>query len=299
MTEIPLSQLRVFHAVARHLSYSRAGEELALSQPAVSRQISNLEDVLGLRLFDRRGRRVQLTDAGRSLYEYADQIVHLAGEARRAMDGLRNLERGQVRLGLAASAAGHALRSTLKQFGAFYPEIEVRLKVAPSRRIQQLLAEGALDLALAGPDVLPGLHIEFVLSDTLILVSAPEHPWATTPPPDYTALNGETVLWPPRGSGVREAVNFFLNEHGLQPATLEVPDWGAIRNLAAAGMGLAFVPAAPAAPELETGRLVQAGTGWTFSFSRCLLSAKDRPLFPAALAFANFARKHEPSGGGN
>lgn len=291
MNDIPLSQLRVFHAVARHLSYSRAAEELALSQPAVSRQVKNLEEVLGLALFDRRGRRVQFTDAGRSLYEYADQIVHLAAEARRAMDGLRHLERGQVHLGLAASAAGHALRPALTRFPAFHPEIEVRLTVAPSRRVQELLTEGALDLALAGPDVRPGLHIEFVLGDTLILVSAPDHPWTKKPPPDYAALSQQTILWPPRGSGVREAVSSFLQEYGLQPKTLEVPDWGAIRNLAAAGAGLAFVPAALAAPELETGRLVRSGAEWTFNFSRCLLSAKDRPLFPAALAFANFARK--------
>ena len=148
LSELILNHIRVFHSVARNLNYSRAGEELFLSQPAVSRQIATLEKGLGLDLFSQRGRQVILTDAGRALYDYADRIITLAKQASQVMAQYHDLERGEVRLGASLFVGSYILPTILKDFQSKFPKITVSLKLASALELAQWITEGVLDLAI-------------------------------------------------------------------------------------------------------------------------------------------------------
>ncbi|OAT80730.1 LysR family transcriptional regulator [Desulfotomaculum copahuensis] len=297
MLELNLYQLRVFYTVARLLNYSRAGEELALSQPAVSRQVAGLEKSLGLDLFVRQGRRITLTDAGRCLFEYADRIFDLAGEARRAVTQFKDLERGRILLGACSVAAAHVLPPVLRDFQQLHPHIEISLRTGNSGRIAQLAAGGELDLAFTGsPACPPGLQCEPFLPDELLLITSPGHPLAGKSDPQPAVLKEQTLIWRERGSAARDAVEQYLARHGVKPGrVLEIPDTETIKRLVSANLGVAFVSRRAVSLEASAGMLALIpGPAMRIPGEIYLVSAKFKHHIPPVLALINHLYKYQP-----
>lgn len=293
MSELNLYQLKVFYSVARHLNYSRAGEDLALSQPAVSRQVAALERSLGLELFVQRGRQVELTDAGRNLFEYADRIFDLAKQAERAMSQFKDLERGQVLIGASTTVGSYILPPVLRAFQERYPNIDAVLRLGNSRAIEQLVSERKLDLGLvAGQVKNPALHVEPYFRDDLVMIFSPDHPINNKKDP-VEGLAKETLIWRETGSAARALVEQFLDDKQLNFAKkVEVGDTEAIKRLVAAKMGVAFVSKQAISLELSAG-LIKASdhVEYRIPMSFHVISAKDQHYYPTVLAFLNFIRK--------
>src|SRR5262245_51709625 len=176
---INLGQLRVFEAVTRSGSFSAAAERLGVTPPAVSLQIRQLERTHDVQLFERVGRRVRLTDAGRRLEAYAQRIMALAGDAERALEATRDFAGGQLRLLASATSAAYYLPPLLTRFRARYPAIRVHLDVGNSQRVRERIAGLEGDLGVLGVDTgHPDLVQELFAKDPLVIVVAPSHPWA-------------------------------------------------------------------------------------------------------------------------
>ncbi|HBX24200.1 MAG TPA: LysR family transcriptional regulator [Desulfotomaculum sp.] len=293
MSELNLYHLKTFYTVARHLNYSRAGKELAISQPAVSRQVAALEKSLSMNLFVQRGRQVELTDAGRSLFDYADRIFHLVVRAERTITEYKDLERGQVFLGAGITIGCRLIPQVLKSFQQMHPHIEVSLLLANSSTIERMVTCGDLDLGFtAGNIVNPAMHMESIFREELVLVISTQHPLAR---PNVTAndLKGEMLLWREKGSAARDIVEQYLNEEGLRfKNQAEVSDSGAIKQLVLEQMGVAFLPHHAVEQELKSGTLCRVEVGQSTIAVYChIVSVKDMHSYPAVLAFLNYVRK--------
>src|SRR5215472_12448074 len=169
-------QLTVFRTVARHLSYTRAAEELYLSQPAVSQQVRTLEQALGVGLFERRGRGIVLTAAGQELLGRVERLLTLFGETATVVRDIQTLKCGSVLLGATISAGTYLVSPLLGLFHARYPDIHVTLVVANYRVVEELLMTYQLDLAVMSIVEQQGLlQIERFLPYGLVVIAPPSH----------------------------------------------------------------------------------------------------------------------------
>ena len=301
MSELNLYQVKIFHCVARHLNYSRAGEELALSQPAVSRQVAALEKDLGMELFMQRGRHVELTDVGRLLYEYAEGIFDLVDQAQRALAQFQDMECGQVSIGASTTIGSYLLPTILRAFSQRYPRINTSLRLGNSSDIEQLVSDRKIDLGLVGgKTVCPNLHVEPYLKDELVMIISPEHTLQNKNEVLPEDLSKETLIVREEGSATGTLIEGFLDRHKIAFANkVVIGDTEAIKRLVAAGMGVAFVPSSAITLEISAGILKIMGnvghTKLSIPMNFFVVTAKAQHYYPTVLAFLNFIRKWSPS----
>src|SRR5687767_426201 len=169
-------RLRVFHAVAKHLSFTRAAEALFMTQPAVTFQVRQLEEEFDTRLFDRAQGRIVLTPAGVVAFEYAERILALSGELDARLKEMSGQEAGPLLIGASTTIAEFLLPQVLGEFKVRHPSVVPRLFVANSEAVQERVAERSLDLGfIEGDTHLPSLVNDFCCDDELRLVCAPKH----------------------------------------------------------------------------------------------------------------------------
>src|SRR5690348_8972020 len=173
--DFTIHQLTVFRTVARHLSYTRAAEELYLSQPAVSQQVRTLEQALGVGLFERRGRGIVLTVAGQELLGRAERLLSLFRETATVVREIQALKCGCVLLGATISAGTYLVPPLLGLFHARYPGIHVTLIVANYRVIEELLMTYQLDLAVMSTVEQGALQAVQFLPYGLVVIAPPAH----------------------------------------------------------------------------------------------------------------------------
>jgi DNA-binding transcriptional LysR family regulator len=254
---ITLRQLRVFEAVARHRSFTRAAEELFLSQPAVSMQVKQLEGHVGLPLFEQLGKKIFLTHAGEEMYHYARAIAQQLAEAEEVMGELRGLNRGRLRVAVATTVNYYATR-LLAEFCRRLDGVQVSLEVTNREQLLRLLDSNGTDIVLMGtPPEGSDLLSEAFMDNPLVVIAAPGHPLAARHAIPPEELAGETFLLRERGSGTRMAMERFFSERGIAlSGGMEMNSNEAIKQGVEAGLGLGIVSVHTIAPELETGRLV-------------------------------------------
>src|SRR5258708_13505008 len=176
MHTLNLHQLATFQVVAKHCSYVRAAEELHFSQPAVSAQIRQLEDTLGVKLFDQIGRKTHLTHAGEELYLYSQKIFSVIDEALETMESLRSPHSGRLSVGADTTVGTYVIPGLLGKFHKIYPEVEITLDVVNRAALVESLVSNRIDMAIVGrvPDYIP-LVIEPFAPNELVLVASPLH----------------------------------------------------------------------------------------------------------------------------
>lgn len=292
-------RLRVFAAVARHLSFTKAGQELFISQPAVTRHIRELETQYGQRLLERRGNRVSLTEAGRLLHAHAEG----AAAAQQLLDeqllALRDPDEaaGRLRLGASTTLSQYVLPGLLPAFQARYPQVRLSLLNANSERIAEALLRGELDLGFVeGRTKSQDLHYELLLPDELVAVrrATPGGPPAA-PLPLAEALAHPLVLRE-RGSGTLEILEFALRAQQIKlntlPVAMYLDNTEAIkRYLAAAPTALGFVSRRALDHELAAG-LLEIVPIQDLRLARQFeaVSVQGQPLARAAQRFLSFAQ---------
>ncbi len=256
MLPITLRQLQVFEKVASHLNYSRAAEELYLSQPAVSMQIKQLEENIGLPLFEQMGKKIFLTEAGRELFHYSRNITQQLAEMKTVFDEMKGLEQGRLTLSVVNTANSFAPR-LLAKFCRLHPHINVTLQVANRDAVLKQLADNSTDLAIMGrpPDGLD-ISAESFMDNPLVVIAAPDHPLTRLKRVKLAQLAQETFLSREPGSGTRSAMERVFAEHQIQPRIgMEVETNEAIKQAVQAGMGLGILSLHSIELELETRRL--------------------------------------------
>jgi len=220
---MPDFRLRVFQSVARHLSFTKAAQELYITQPAITKHIRELERSYGQRLFERRGNRVSLTEAGRLLLQHADEVETLHQQLTDQLHALHDEAAGRLRLGASTTLAQYVLPPILPSFQQRYPQVQLSLLNANSEQVAEALLHGHLDLGFVEGQVRSrDLHYELLLHDELQVVrkATPEGP-PSEPLPLATLLQQPLVLRE-RGSGTLEVLEFALRKHSIKLSSLRV-----------------------------------------------------------------------------
>lgn len=253
-----LHQLRIFYTVARLGSFSRAAEELRISQPSVSIQVADLERSLSVDLFEQLGKRIYLTDAGRVLEDYARRILNLVEEANSALAEVAGEYRGRLTIGASTTPGTYVLPRVIGAFQERFPNVTVTLDIANTRRIQERILRNELDVGIVGWEVSShNLEVLPLLEDELVLVVPPGHQLAQGETVQAKVLQDQRVILRERGSGTREAAEAALRDAGvaLSPA-MELGSNEAIKETVAAGLGVTILSTLAVAPEVAARRLV-------------------------------------------
>ena len=255
-------RLQVFHAVAKHLSFTKAAETLFMTQPAVTFQIRQLEEHFNTRLFDRAHGRISLTPAGTMALDYAERILGLASELDKRLKEFSGQVAGPLLIGASTTIAEFLLPQVLGEFKSRYPAVVPRLFVANSEAVQERIVERTLDLGfIEGDSHLPSLVTDVCCDDELRVVCAPSHPLARLPRVEPKTLMEHAYVSREPGSGTREVIDHYLDKAGVPPDSLQlVMELGspeALKGLVATGLGFTIMSRAIAALEVKLGRLVQ------------------------------------------
>lgn len=254
---LTLRQLKVFESVARHLNYTRAAEELFLTQPAVSMQVKQLEEHLEVALFEQLGKRIHLTEAGQEVLAYARTVTQQLDELESVLNRIKGLSGGRLRISV-ATTANYFIPTLLGTFARHYPEVTVSLDVTNREALLRQLSENTVDLIIMGqPPSGLDVEAEIFMGNPLVIVAPLGHALAQQKKIPLKRLQEEVFLVREPGSGTRSAMERFFTEREIHLKTgMEVGSNEAIKQSVQAGLGLGLLSRATIEQELELKRLV-------------------------------------------
>ncbi|MDH5676452.1 MAG: LysR family transcriptional regulator [Myxococcales bacterium] len=295
---VNLNQLRVFAAVAAEGSATRAARRLRISQPAVSKHLAELEDQLGLSLFDRLPRGMRLTLAGQALNRHAERIIATEAAAEAELAELRGLSSGRLSIGASTTIGSYMLPSLFGAFHRAHPGVALELEIANTRAIQAALLDGSLDLGLTEGFVASELlDVEEVAHDEMVAIAAPSHSAARLPQLSLRELCALPMIVRERGSGTRDVIEAALAHRGIELSPqMALGSTESVKHAVASGLGVAIVSRLTVELELDTRRLVELPVE-DLEIRRALhlLQLRGKGLNPAAAAFLQLLR--DPLGG--
>jgi DNA-binding transcriptional LysR family regulator len=297
MKHVTLRQLKVFESVARHLSFSRAAEELHLTQPAVSMQVKQLEEQAGLPLTEMVGKKVYLTEAGEEVARHARRIAQQLREAGEALDAIKGVRGGRLSIGVISTAKYFAPR-LLAEFRRRQPGVELDLRVNNRGTVVRQLADNEVDLAIMGQPPQEFTTVAEAFADhPLVIVAAPDHPLAKKKQIAPALLNEETFVIREPGSGTRATMERFFADAGVTPHhVMEMVGNETIKQAVMAGLGLAFISAHTVSLECEVGRLVKLPVTGTPVMRRWFVVYRaEKELLPVAETFRAFLLAEAPA----
>ncbi len=253
-------RLKVFRAVAKHLNFRRAAEELFLTQPAVTLQVKTLEQQLGVQIFDRSGSRISLTPAGALLLKFADKIDHLESAALEALSKFAGEPRGELRMGASLTIAQYILPHILGEFQRQHPHIRTHVTTCNTEQVLEALLAHDISVGFVeGPTLRRDIRTEIFLEDELVLMVPPAHEWSERGFVDPQELTQERLLMRERGSGTRRVVEIALQKRGIKAKQLnpamEFDSTEAIITAVEAGLGVGFASLWSISKELQLGTL--------------------------------------------
>lgn len=284
-----LRHLRYFEAVARHSHVTRAAEELHIAQPALSKQISQLEQELEVALFDRIGRNVRLTEAGEALLPYVRTVLKEVEAARAAMAERVGLRRGRASVGTPPTISTQLLPRALAAFHRHYPGIELRLHEAGVQTLLEQLEAGVADMAVVTlpVDDHPALSVTELFSEALVVVVGSNHPLASQPSVTIGDLEHEAWVLSPENYELREAALTACRRAGFTPrVVLDGGEMDTLLRLVEADVGIALVPRL--AVHTGGGLAILRVSDQQLQRSVGLVWRADRPASPAARALREF-----------
>jgi len=252
-----LWQLEVFTAVAEEKSFSRAGQRIGRTQPAISSAIKLLETELGEPLFDRLGKSIRLTAAGELISEYSKRLLGLREEALLAVGELRGLSRGTLRLGANETTCLYVLPEVLSSFKQTYPQIQVDIHRAITRSITERVIDGKLDFGIVTlPVKSPQLEAITIHRDEMALIVGPSHALASRRSVRMSDLEEEPFILHKIGTTTRERLVKHFNDGGVKiRVTMELASIETIKRFVSIGMGISIVPRLCIAKEIDEGSL--------------------------------------------
>ncbi|MCY8507013.1 LysR family transcriptional regulator [Bacillus atrophaeus] len=252
-----LKQLITFKTAAEQMNFTLTAKMLNYAQSSVTSQIKSLEAEIGTPLFERLGKRLVLTEAGRTFKCYAEQIITLTEEAKMAANKVKEAT-GTLKIGATESQCTYRLPSIIKEFKQAFPQVKLIFKpYISNEQAKEQLLQGLLDATFMMDVNRPNeaLHIESLIPDEIKMVAAIDHPFSADSPVSPQDLQNETLLLTENGCSYRTLFEETLNEACVYPNKLEFVSIEAIKQCVMAGLGIAILPAMTVKTEIETGRM--------------------------------------------
>ena len=289
-------RLQVFYTVAKQLSFTKAAEQLFMTQPAVTFQVKQLEEHFSTRLFDRSHGRIALTPAGRLVMDYAERVLALSEEMETRVSDLTGTVGGPLSLGASTTIAEYILPKILGEFKAEHPEVQAHMTVANSETIVNRVADHSLDVGLIeSPSHLPTLTSEVCCDDELVVICAPGHAFARRRSVRAQDVASLPLVRREVGSGTREFTDNYLVQCGVAPDDLDVmmelgsPE--AIKGVVETGIAIAVVSRATIVKELQLGSLLAIPLAPRLIRTLSLVHPKERFRSRLLTAFVDFAMR--------
>ena len=296
MIHVTLRQFQIFSAVARCGSFSNAAKELHLTQPAVSMQVKQLEESLGVKLLDQTGKRILLTDAGQEVQQTSLQIMQQLTQLEHNLSALQGLQRGRLNVGVVSTVSSFAIR-LISLFRSQHPDIRITLNVVNRETLLQQLQDHTVDIALMGqpPENLELEDVVF-MDNPLVVIASFSHPLAKTHHIAPEVIAKEAFVGREPGSGTRMATETFFQARGLGwQVDMEMNKNEAIKLAVEAGMGISVVSRHTVIMELAARRLCCLDVeGFPINRAWHLVRRNTSTLSLAAQAFANFVIQQSP-----
>ncbi len=293
-------RLKIFHTVARLLNFTKAGEQLHMTQPAVTFQIRQLEDQFNTRLFDRTHNKVTLTEAGKQVYMYADRILKLYDDMNHSITEMTGDVSGGVSLGASTTIAEYMLPLLIGEFKAKFPDVNISLKESNSEDIIAMVENNVVDLAIVEGSVNnKNLIVEQCRVDQLVVIMPNNHELAKETTLHVKDILGHPFICRESGSGTQEAIRNYVelqNPSSILNVCFELSSPEAIKGAVEAGMGISIVSRASIDKELRLGTLTAVELSpkleRPFSFVRQRYKFKSRAA-DELLGFAQeFCKQH-------
>lgn len=251
-----LGQVEAFVQVAQHRSFSKAADALFLTQPSVTARIQSLERDLGESLFERNGRGVRLTEMGATFLPHARRALKALQDGRDALDGMRNLDIGTLKLGSALTVSTYVLPRILKQYCTTYPGVEVSVHTGRSEQVLQMVLSDDAHCALERTVHHAEIATVPLYEDDLVLAAAPSHRFAKTRGVAIEEVGREPLILFDRGSSYNQLIQGVFRQHGIVPHTLmELDTIEATKKMVEEGLGIALLPKVSTEREFKEGRL--------------------------------------------
>ena len=236
-------QIDAFVQVAKHQSFSRAAEVLQLTQPSITARIQALERELGEEMFERSGRGVKLTDGGRVFLPYVERILQTLREGRDAVEDVRNVQLGSLRLGSAITISTYVLPKMLQEFSKLYPGIDMVVRTGRSEQVLNMLMSDEVQVAIVRAINNQELDSVHLYDDEIALVTYPHHKFAASGKATVGEAAGEPIVLFDRGSSYYGLINGFFREAGVIPnVAMELDSLEATKRMVEKGLGVALVP---------------------------------------------------------
>ncbi len=254
---IDLARLRVFQAVADTGSFTRAADQVHLTQPGISKHIKHMEEYLGVPLFDRLGRKIALTQPGKILLEATREIMALVDTAEERIHDLSGMRAGRLRLGASFPIALYILPGVLAAYRKRYSAVELTLQIATSESIEDEVLANRLDIGLVSSEVRnTRLLARQFMSDELVVIVPPTHNWAKRRRIKARDLLGETYIVAARGAGARAIVEERLQAKGIVlQNVLDFVNPEGVKHAVEAGLGVSLQPGSVVQREIAAGSL--------------------------------------------
>jgi DNA-binding transcriptional LysR family regulator len=286
--------LQVFLSVSKHLNYTRAGEEINLSQPSVSVRIHQLESELRVKLFEQLGKKVVLTDAGQLLVPYANRVIAAVDDAHHAIDELQGLERGSLRIGASTTPGMYLVPQVVARFKRSHPKIDIHLRIKDTREVEDGVLNNEFDFGFVGGHLAAAeVSAHAWLTDELLLVVSPDHPLRNKKTVRKQDLEGESFIVRESGSATRATIVTQLQQANFELETvIEMENPESIKKAVQSGLGIAFISKFAIATELKAKTLTAIRVrDLTINRELKIVHRKDKHLSRAALAFIEMARR--------
>ena len=285
---INFNQLRIFYETAKCLSCTLAAKKLYITQPAVTTQIRLFEEYCNLKLFKRKGRRIYLTDEGRTLFDYAQKIFEYEKEVDDVIEEMRVLKRGVLRLGTTKTYARYFMPFMITSFREAYPHIKIQLDEGSSLEMIHSLLDLKDEIAIiAKAEDNPGIQFIPFSQEEIVVIVSPTNPLARKKIVSLERLVREPIIMKETGSGTRRLVNALFANAGLMPEVLmETSNTEFIKQLVVRGEGVAFLVKETVALELQEGKMETVSLkGQKLYLDVSIAYLKNQHLSPSAQAF--------------
>lgn len=295
-----LNQLRFFYEAARSQNFTIAAKKLYVSQPAVTAQIKQFEEQVNLKFFKKRGRKIYLTDQGRTLFEYAKKLFEYELQVEHVIEDMKKLKRGLLRLGTTKTYARYFMPLILSNFCEIYPQVKISLDEGSSLDILQSLLDFQNEVALiAWVGDNPRIHFIPFSQEELVLILAVDHPLGEKKEVRVEELVREPLIMKETGSATRKIINDLFVRKGVNPIILmETGNTEFIKQVVQRGEGVSFVVRSAVLAELNEKKLIERPIrGEKLYLNVNIAHLKGQELSRAAQAFLDILMKYLPQKG--
>lgn len=287
-------KLRIFYEVSKELNMTKAAEKLYVSQPSISQAINDLENDLGVKLFDRIGKKLFLTYEGNTFLKYTRRILNIYDEAVKVIKEMNTLKRGKLKIGASTTIGIYILPDIIGSFSKIYNNIDISLIIENTENIVKLIEQNQIDIAFVeGPAHSDEIEVQKFCDDELVFITSKNHPWVTAKKILQSDIVKEKIILREKGSGTREVFISALKEKSIDyNIFMELGHTEAIKKVVEAGLGISCISKRCIKDEVNYGKLMVIPIeGLKIKRDLYVIHHKDKYISKTINTFLEFAKE--------